>query len=45
MLVTQGGRHPTEPEWRALLAEGGFRLTSITTLPVRGSNVLEALPA
>ena len=26
MLVSAGGRERTESEWRALLAEGGFRL-------------------
>jgi hypothetical protein len=43
MLVTLGGRERTADEFRALLAEGGFRLTRIveTTVPAR---IIEGVP-
>ncbi|WP_280236545.1 methyltransferase [Nocardia cyriacigeorgica] len=44
MLVNTGGRERTEAEYRALLAECGFTLTSVTTT-LSPENVLEAVPA
>lgn len=43
MLVTAGGRERTEPEWRALLAEGRFRLERITSA-TPANHVIEAVP-
>jgi hypothetical protein len=43
MLVSAGGRELTEPEWRALLVEGGIRLEGTT--PAAGAlQVIEAVP-
>lgn len=43
MLALVGGRERTEAEYRTLLAEAGFRLT--TTVPTQaGSSVVEAIP-
>ncbi|WP_369028724.1 hypothetical protein [Nocardia farcinica] len=44
MLVNTGGRERTEAEYRALLAECGFTLTSVTPT-LSPENVLEAVPA
>jgi hypothetical protein len=44
MLVTQGGRHRTESEFRAVLAVSGFQLTSLVPLPTQ-SSIIEAMPA
>jgi hypothetical protein len=44
MLVSAGGRERTEPEWRALLAEGGFRLCQVHPAGAT-SAVIEASPA
>lgn len=44
MLVSAGGRERTEPEWRALLADGGFRTESIQLAGARTS-VIVAAPA
>jgi hypothetical protein len=43
MLVSAGGRERTEPEWRALLAEGGFELHEVH--PAGPTSVIEAWPA
>ena len=43
MLVSAGGRERTESEWRALLAEGGFRLCEVH--PAGRAAVIEASPA
>ena len=42
MLVTLGGRERTEPEWRALLDAGGFRLERV--LGEGRWSILEAFP-
>jgi hypothetical protein len=43
MLALVGGRERTAAEYRTLLAEAGFRLT--TTVPTHaGSSVVEAIP-
>lgn len=44
MLVTAGGRERTEPQWRELLAEGGFHLEH-TTPAGPANHVVEAVPA
>jgi SAM-dependent methyltransferase len=44
MLVSAGGRERTEPQWRALLAEGGFHLER-TTPAAPTSHLIEAVPA
>lgn len=41
MLVSAGGRERTEPEWRALLAAGGFRLREVHSAGPT-SSVIEA---
>ena len=43
MLVSAGGRERTEPEWRLLLAAGGFDLTSATQA-TPNLYVIEATP-
>jgi hypothetical protein len=43
MLVSAGGRERTAQEWKALLAEGGFRLERATPA-TSNSQVLEAVP-
>jgi hypothetical protein len=43
MLVGPGGQERTEAEWRALLAEAGFRLAQIVPMTT-GRNVIEAVP-
>jgi hypothetical protein len=42
MLVLLGGKERSESEWRSLLSEGGFELTSIK--PAAGTNLIEAAP-
>lgn len=42
MLVELGGRERTDPEWRALLEQSGFRLAGIRPAPPW--SVLEAVP-
>ena len=44
MLTIPGGRERTEPEWRELCAQGGFRISRIVPTRV-GKNVIEALVA
>ncbi|HZR83848.1 MAG TPA: methyltransferase [Candidatus Binatia bacterium] len=44
MLVSAGGRERSEPEWRALLAEGGFRWERVSAASPRAA-VIEARPA
>jgi O-methyltransferase domain/Dimerisation domain len=44
MLVSAGGRERTEPQWRALLAEGGFHLERITPAAL-ANHLIEAVPA
>jgi len=44
MLVSAGGRERTEPEWRALLAEGGFHLCKVHPAGPTAA-VIEASPA
>ena len=44
MLVSAGGRERTESEWRALLAEGRFRLCEVHRAGA-GAAVIEASPA
>ena len=44
MLVSAGGRERTEPEWRAVLAEGGFRLCQVHAAGPTAA-VVEASPA
>ncbi|MGQ0576543.1 MAG: methyltransferase [Pseudonocardia sp.] len=44
MLVSLGGRERTEPEWRALLAAGGFTLVGATRA-TPNMHVIEATPA
>ena len=43
MLILLGAAERTEPEWRALLAEGGFRPTAVTPTP--GFAWIDAVPA
>ena len=43
MLVRTGGRNRTEPEYRALLASGGFDVTRV--IPTGGDlSIIEATP-
>ena len=42
LMLAVGGRGRTEPEWRVLLADGGFALTGIRPAP--NASILEALP-
>jgi hypothetical protein len=44
MLVGPGGQERTEPEYRALLDKGGFRLTRVVPTQSAAS-VIEAVPA
>ena len=43
MMCMIGGKERTEPEWRALLADGGWELDRVTTGPA--ISLLEAVPA
>jgi hypothetical protein len=43
LMAAVGGRERTEPEWRALLADGGFTLAGIRSGPP--ASVLEAVPS
>jgi hypothetical protein len=41
-MLADGGRERTLPEWRALLADGGFELAEIRPGP--NASILEAQP-
>jgi hypothetical protein len=43
LMAAVGGRERTEPEWRALLADSRFALTTIR--PGHNGNILEAVPS
>ena len=42
LMAAMGGRERTEPEWRRLLADGGFQLTTVQ--PGQSGSLLEAVP-
>jgi hypothetical protein len=45
-MVSGPGKERTEPEWRALYADAGLALTSITPInPRSGESLIEGMPS
>jgi len=44
MLVVTGGKERSAPEWKALLAQGGFDVFGIMAIPGESASIIEAVP-